>query len=166
MTRPQMFYGAKPILFRRSVRTAPVLPELVREWGDVLLTGRVLPPRALMLLLRLQVSLIGVLMGLPGLFMPGHVIFLPAVLGAGAMGVCGIAAVLGSYLLRIAHHGCLCTYGTVCRTRPAKAPRRRRFSGLVISALRVQLLHLSRGPEPSTGAFRIWAIPCKEQCGI
>jgi hypothetical protein len=78
------------------------LPELVRECGDFLLSGRVsamFPPCTLMFLLRLQVSMIRMLVGLPGAFMPGKVIFLSVVLGAGTMGMCGIAAVLGSYLL-------------------------------------------------------------------
>jgi hypothetical protein len=102
MPEPQTFYGAKPIFFRRSLRTSPVVPELVREGGDVLLIGRAgarFLPRTLLFVLRLQVSLIGMLMGLPGAFMPGQVIFLSVVLGAGTMGMCGIAAVLGSYLL-------------------------------------------------------------------
>ncbi|MGA3039476.1 MAG: hypothetical protein ABSF54_01655 [Bryobacteraceae bacterium] len=102
MPAPQCFYGAEPIFFRGSFRTAPVLPEFVRECGDVLLTGRVramFPAGALMFLLRLQVSLIGVLQGLSGAFVTGRVILLSAMLGAGSMGMCGIAAVLGSYLL-------------------------------------------------------------------
>jgi hypothetical protein len=36
---------------------------------------------------------------LPGAFMSGQVIFLSVVFGAGTMGMCGIATVLGSYLL-------------------------------------------------------------------
>ena len=56
-------------------------------------------PGPLMLLLCVHVSLIGVLQRLSGAFMSGQVIFLSVVLGAGTMGMCGIAAVLGSYLL-------------------------------------------------------------------
>ena len=102
MPAPQCFYGAEPIFFRGSFRTAPVLPEFVRECGDVLLTGRVramFPAGALMFLLRLQVSLIGMLMGLPGAFMPGQMILLSVVLGAGAMGMGGAALLLGGDLL-------------------------------------------------------------------
>jgi hypothetical protein len=53
----------------------------------------------LMLLLRLQVSLIGVLKVLPGAFMSGKVIFLSVVLGAGTVGVGGKVTVLSRYLL-------------------------------------------------------------------
>jgi hypothetical protein len=40
---------------------------------------------------------------LPGAFMSGQVIFLSAVLRAGAMSMRGEAMLLGSYLLRFAH---------------------------------------------------------------
>jgi hypothetical protein len=52
-----------------------------------------------MLLLCVQVRLIGVLQRLSGAFMSGQVIFLSVMLGAGKMGMCGIAMVLGGYLL-------------------------------------------------------------------
>jgi hypothetical protein len=52
-----------------------------------------------MLLLGLQVSWIRVLKRPSGAFMSGQVIFFSVVLGGGTMGVCGIATVLGSYLL-------------------------------------------------------------------
>jgi hypothetical protein len=102
----QLFYGAKPIFVRRSFRTAPALPKFISECGDVLLFGFVsdygagLP----MLLLCVQVSLIGVLKDLSGAFMPGPVIFLSVVLGAGAMGVRSKVMVLGGYLLRFVHN--------------------------------------------------------------
>jgi hypothetical protein len=102
MPTPQCFYGAEPIIFRGSFRTAPLLPEFVRECGDLSLIGRVsarFSPSALMFLLRLQVSLIGMLMGLPGAFMPGQMILLSVVLGAGAMGMGGAALLLGGDLL-------------------------------------------------------------------
>jgi len=58
-----------------------------------------LAPGSLMLLLGLQVSWIRVLKRPSGAFMSGQVIFFSVVLGGGTMGVCGIATVLGSYLL-------------------------------------------------------------------
>ena len=86
------------------------MSKLIRECGDVLLfgfvsgsVGAMLFPGCFRLLLRVQVSLIGVLQGLPGAFMPGHVIFLPVVLGAAAMGVGGKVTVLSGYLLRFVH---------------------------------------------------------------
>jgi len=58
-----------------------------------------LPPGSLMLVLCVQVSLVGVLKGLSGAFMPGQVIFLPVVLGAGTMGMGGAALLLSGDLL-------------------------------------------------------------------
>jgi hypothetical protein len=82
------------------------LPKLISERGDVLLFGRVsdyvgamFGPGFLMLVLWVQVSLIGVLKGLSGAFMPGQVILFSVVLGAATMGVGGKVMVLGSYLL-------------------------------------------------------------------
>jgi len=106
MAGPQFFYGAMPILFRRSLRTSPALPKPICQCGDVPLAGFVsggvdaVPgPGSLVLLLCMHVGLIGVLQRLPGTFMSGQMIFLSAVFGAGTMGMCGIATVLGSYLL-------------------------------------------------------------------
>jgi len=106
MAGPPFFCGAMPILFRRSLRTAPGLPKPICQCGDVPLAGFVsdgvgaMPgPGSLMLLLCVQVSLIGVLQGLSGAFMSRQVIFLSVMLGAGKMGMCGVAMVLGSYLL-------------------------------------------------------------------
>jgi len=98
----EFFDSAKPILRGGSFRTSAVLPELVRECGDLLLGGRVIArflAGAVPFLLRLQVSTIGVLLGLPGALTSGGMILLSAMFGAGTMGVCGIAAVLGGYLL-------------------------------------------------------------------
>jgi hypothetical protein len=53
----------------------------------------------LMLLLCVQVSLIGVLKGLSGAFMPGQMIFFSVVLRAGTMGVGSKVVVLSRYLL-------------------------------------------------------------------
>ncbi len=53
----------------------------------------------LMFLLRLQVSLVGVLLLSSGVFVPGQVVFFPVVLGAGAMGVGGEVMMLCSNLL-------------------------------------------------------------------
>jgi hypothetical protein len=39
MPGSQFFYGTKPIFFRRSFWTAPVLPKFISECGDVLLFG-------------------------------------------------------------------------------------------------------------------------------
>ena len=76
------------------------------ECGDVLLFDFVsdyvrvmLGPGLLMLILRVQVSLIGVLMDLSGAFMSGQVIFFSVVLRAATMGVGGKVMVLGGYLL-------------------------------------------------------------------
>ena len=106
MPGPQFFYGAMPILLRRSFRTASALPKPIRQCGDVALVGFVsdgvgaMPgPGSLVLLLGMQVSLIGVLQRLSGAFMSGQVIFLSVVLCAGTMGMCGTAPALGSYLL-------------------------------------------------------------------
>ena len=52
-----------------------------------------------MLLLRVQVSLIGVLKDLSGAFMSGQAIFFSVVLGAGAVRVGRKLMVLSSYLL-------------------------------------------------------------------
>jgi hypothetical protein len=89
----QLFHGAMPIFFRRSFRTGPVLPEFISERGDVLLGG--LP----VLLLAVHVSFIRMLEAVSGVFMPGRVIFLPVVLGAGPMRVGSHVVVLGGYLL-------------------------------------------------------------------
>ena len=106
MTGSQCLYGAKPIFFRRSFRTAPAFPELISERGDIPLrgfvsdsVGAVRGPGLLMLLLREQVSLIGVLKPLSGAFMSGQVIFLSVVLGTRPMGVGSKVMVLSSYLL-------------------------------------------------------------------
>jgi hypothetical protein len=76
------------------------------ERGDVPLFGLVsdyvgaMPGLGLlMLLLCLQVSHIGVLQGLSGVFMSGEVIFFSVVLGAGTMGVGSKVTVLSGYLL-------------------------------------------------------------------
>ena len=58
-----------------------------------------LGPGRLMLLLRVQVSLIGVLKDLSGAFMSGRAIFFSVVLGAGAVRVGRKLMVLSSYLL-------------------------------------------------------------------
>jgi len=82
------------------------LPELVSEDADILrcdfvgesagtMFGRV----PLMLFLRLQVSLVGVLEILAGAFVSGEMVFFPMVLGSGAMGVGGEVTVLSGYLL-------------------------------------------------------------------
>jgi len=96
----QLLDGAKPIFLRGSFRTAPALPKLISERGDVLLCGLVSDDAGLLvLLLRVQVSLVGVLKVLPGAFVSGQVIFFSVVLGATAMGVGGKVTVLSSYLL-------------------------------------------------------------------
>src|SRR5437870_4066485 len=75
----QFFYGAKPMLCGRSFRTARALPKFMSEYGDVLLfgfasdcVGAMLGPGLLMLFLREQVSLGGVLEDLSGAFMSGQ----------------------------------------------------------------------------------------------
>jgi hypothetical protein len=93
MAGSQYFYGVKPILIRRAFRATPVLPEFVGEGGDILLVD------FLMSLLRLQVSLVGVLKILSGAFVSGPVIFFSMVLGAATMGVGSKVTVLGGYLL-------------------------------------------------------------------
>ncbi len=102
----QFFYGAKPILLGGSFWTAPALPKLISECGDVPLfdfvsdyIGAMAGPGLLMLLLRVQVSLVGVLKVMPGAFVSGQVIFFSVVLGAGTMGVSSKVTVFGSYLL-------------------------------------------------------------------
>jgi len=76
-----------------------------------------------MFLLGLQVSRIGMLLGLSGAFMPGRVIFFSVVLGAATMGVGSQVAVLGGYLLGFAHNRCPCTYCTVRRAGRPRACR-------------------------------------------
>jgi hypothetical protein len=74
----------------------------MRERGDLPLGGCVIARfhgGAVRFPLRLQVSPIGVLQGLPGALTSGGMILIAAMLGAGTMGVCGIPAVLGGYLL-------------------------------------------------------------------
>jgi hypothetical protein len=57
MPGSQFFYGVKPILLRRSFRTAPALPKFIGECGDVPLfvvrdyLGALPGPGLLMLLL-------------------------------------------------------------------------------------------------------------------
>ena len=82
------------------------MPKLISQCGDVPLVsvvsdgvGAMPGPGSPMLLLCVQVRLIGVLQRLSGAFMSGQVIFLSVMLGAGKMGMCGIAMVLGGYLL-------------------------------------------------------------------
>ncbi len=102
----QYLYRVKPILIRRTVRATPGLPELVSEDAHLLrcdfvsesagsMFGRV----PVVLFLRLQVRLVGVLEILAGAFVPGQMIFFPMVLGSGGMGVGGKVTVLSGYLL-------------------------------------------------------------------
>ena len=58
-----------------------------------------LTPSSLMLVLCVQVSLVGVLKGLSGAFMPRQVILFSVVLGAGTMGMGGAALLLSGDLL-------------------------------------------------------------------
>jgi hypothetical protein len=99
MPAPQLFYGAKPIFFRRSFRRSPVQPELVRERGDIPLVGVVSAIAGM----RVEERLVGVLQGLPGAFMSGQVIFLTVLLGAAAMSMGPYAPLFGRDLLRFAH---------------------------------------------------------------
>ena len=98
--------GSEPIFFRRPCRTTPALPKPIGEGGHILICCFVGAPFGtghgaglLMLLLREQVSLIGVLEFLPGAFMPGQVIFFSVVLGTGPMRVSSKVTVLSRYLL-------------------------------------------------------------------
>ena len=179
MPGPQFFYGAKPILFRRSFRTASAFPKRVSERGDVLLFGFVsdyvgaMPgPGSLMLFLCVQVSLIGVLKGLSGAFMPGQVIFFSVVLGAATMGMGSEVMVLGSYLLGFAHNRCRCTYCTVCRAGQAKACQSSQFGrigkfripGAVFTSLsaKLPLTHAGSAMDhPVLEANRRWPVRAK-----
>jgi hypothetical protein len=96
----------KPILIGRAFRATPGLPKLVSEDGDVLrcnfvsvAAGAMFGCARLVLLLRLQVSLVGVFEILAGAFVSGEVVFFSMALGSGAMGVGGKVTVLGGYLL-------------------------------------------------------------------
>lgn len=62
-----------------------------------------------MIFLWMQESLCGVLLGLPGDFMPGQVNFFSVMLGAGTVGMCGGVVMFGGYLLRFAHAPSPCT---------------------------------------------------------
>jgi hypothetical protein len=82
------------------------LPKFISDGGDIPLLGFVSDDVAampgaglLVLLLRVQVSLIGVLKDLSGAFMAGKVILFSVMLGAGAMRVGSKVMVLSSYLL-------------------------------------------------------------------
>jgi len=130
MPAPQCFYGAEPIFFGGSFRTAPFLPKSMSEGGDVLLLGCVgdyawamLVPVSRVLVLCVQVGPIGVLQRLSGTLMSGRVIFFSVVLGTGAVGVCGATLPLNGDSIRFAHSRCQCTYRTVCRTGQAKGVR-------------------------------------------
>jgi hypothetical protein len=156
MPGPQYLRGAKPIFFGRSLRTSPALPKLVSHCGDFLLVGHVGGVAAMLcpvLVLGMQVSLIGVLLGLSGAFVSGQVIFFSVVLGAGTMGMGGEVTVFGSYLLRFAHSRCLCTYCTVRREGLPKVCKICNLGESAHFALRVQLLHPDPRPSPLTVAF-------------
>ncbi len=102
MPAPQCFYGAEPIFFGGPLRTAALLPKLMREGGDVLLLGFVSASAgagSLMLALCAQVSLIGMLQRLSGAFMSGQVVFFSVALGAATMRMRGAALLLSRYLL-------------------------------------------------------------------
>ena len=82
------------------------MPKPIGKCGDILLGGfvcdsfgAVTGPGLLMLVLRDQVSLVGVLQCLSGALVSGQVIFFSVVLGAGPMGVGGQVTVLSGYLL-------------------------------------------------------------------
>ena len=100
------------------------------------------PSGTLMPLLSLQVSLIGVLKGLSGAFMPGQVIFFSVVLGAATMGMGSQVMVLGSYLLGFAHDRCRCTYCTVAAPGRQRRASLHNLAGSANSAFQVQFLHL------------------------
>ena len=93
--------------------------------------------------------------------MSGQVIFLSAVLGAGAMSMRGEAVLLGSYLLRFAHDPDRCTYSTVSRAGQAealRAPQTRRTGKFRIASA---VFAFRAEAAPAICAFRFWAIPCK-----
>jgi hypothetical protein len=71
-----LFRGAKPIFFRRSLRTSSVLPEFISERGDVIMAER-LDAMSNRSRLSLLVSLGRVFEGLPRLFVSGQVLRLP-----------------------------------------------------------------------------------------
>ena len=106
MPGSQLFYGAKPIVFRRAFRTAPALPEVIGEYGDVLLVGfggeaggAMLCPGLPRLLLCEQVGVVGVLKAVSGAFMSSQVVFFSVVLAAGTVRVGSKVTVLSGYLL-------------------------------------------------------------------
>lgn len=111
MPGSQHFYGMKPILIRRSFRATSGMPKLVSEDSDVLRcdfvsesAGAMFGPVPLVLILRLQVSLIGVLEILAGTFVSGQVVFFSMALGAGTMSVGSKIMMLSGYLLRFVHN--------------------------------------------------------------
>jgi DnaK suppressor protein len=106
-------------VLRRSLWAAPLVPKPISQCGDLRLFDVV----SAMSGLCVEVRLPGMLKRLPGAFMSGQVIFLSAVLRAGAMSMRGEAMLLGSYLLRFAHDPYRCTYGTVSRGGQAEALR-------------------------------------------
>jgi hypothetical protein len=98
----------------------PALPKAIGECRDIPLcgfmsdsAGDVLGPGLLVLALREQVSLIGVLKRLPGMFMSGQVIFFSVALGAGPMDMGSKVMILSGDLLRFVHKHCGCTRGSV-----------------------------------------------------
>ena len=78
-------------------------------------------PVSLMLFLRLQVSLVGVLKILAGAFVPGQAVFFSMVLGSGFMGVGGKVTVLSGYLLRFVHNNLKCTRVAVRGARESRS---------------------------------------------
>jgi len=145
------------------------LPKFISECGDVLLFGFVSDyagavPGYMRLLLFLQVSLIGVLEGLSGAFMPGQVILLSVMLGAGAMGVGGKVTAFRSDPLRFVHNHGQSTRGAVCRAEAYKGLAARgliwKVSPKVQDLLGTCRFHhpaVPAGQQNPPGALAAWA---------
>lgn len=73
----------EPILFRRPIRTPSLTPQLVGQSRN----GLVRMLEMLMNLLRLLVSSLGMLQGLPGALLPTQVILFTVLLGRRVMSV-------------------------------------------------------------------------------
>jgi hypothetical protein len=76
----QLFYGAKPVFFRRSVRATSCLPHIVREFGDFAMSEW-LNAVPIHRHLSLPVSGLRMLKSLPGMLMPGFMFLFPVLLG-------------------------------------------------------------------------------------
>jgi len=124
-----------------------------------------LTPGSLMLVLCVQVGLVGVLMGLPGTFMPGQVIFFSVVLGAATMGMGGKIMVLGSNLLRFAHEVARARIVPSAAPGPAKTCKASQFGRIGKSGIPSAVFALLSAEFPLTHAGSAMDHPVLQAIG-